>query len=415
MCRWLCVVLVVALAACTDAFQPRAGVATQDDEGTGDFVEVSAGRLHTCALTSDGTAWCWGSNEYGQLGAAQDETTCNHPDLRDRRVACAIRPRAVAGDVKFRAIRAGGTHTCALALDDRVFCWGDNLYGQLGDPSLRESFAPVPVVSTARFIDVAAGGQHSCAVRTDGVAHCWGANDIGQIGVAGTGAGASVPVPVQTLVRFASVSAGPRRSCARTAEGLAYCWGATWVERSLGGVEMVRSQSQPFRVQQLPPIQAIAVGMNTTCALDRDGGPRCWEANPTGSIGDGTTKGSTSPQPVETELAFVDVSSGRAHTCGVAAGGMAWCWGEASSGQLGVSPALLEGRCGASALTCRRFPIRVTGWRVFARISAGQGDHTCGVTLGGNIYCWGAGSMGQRGDGRRTAEWSPVRVSQPSL
>lgn len=402
---------LAGLAACYDPVALRVGVATQDDGGSGDFVTVSAGLEHTCALTSDGRAWCWGSNEFGQLGIAQGSTTCAR---RDRNISCEVRPLAVATTVRFREISAGGDHTCAIGVDDRVYCWGDNLYGQLGDPSLRSSFAPVAVVSTALFMDVAAGGEYSCALRTDGVLLCWGANDIGQLGTATTGTGQSVPTTVQTQQRFASVSAGPRRTCARTADGSTYCWGAMWLERNQG-VELVRSQAQPFRIAQIGSVQAVSVGMNTTCAIDRDGAPFCWEANPTGSIGDGTTLGSTSPQPVTTGVSFVGIASGRAHTCGIAVSGEAWCWGDASSGQLGVAPGYIETRCGTSAIPCRRLPVRVTGWRVFARISAGQGDHTCGVTLVGNVYCWGAGSMGQRGDGSRSSQWSPVRAIPPVL
>jgi len=78
--------------------------------------------------------------------------------------------------------------------------------------------------------------------------------------------------------------------------------------------------------------------------------------------------------------------------------------------QLGVSPAVTS-RCGGAAfIACSRVPIRVSGWRLFSAITAGQGDHACALTLSGNIYCWGAGGLGQRGDGRSTNEWSPART-----
>lgn len=398
-----------ALVSCYDPMVPVVAVATQDDEGAGDVVAVTAGEAHTCVLRADGSAWCWGSNEFSQLGIAPGTTTCQRGS---RRIACEPRPQAVATSMRFRAIGAGGEHTCALGTDDRIYCWGDNLYGQLGDPSVRDSDVPIPVSGTARFVDLAVGGEHTCGLRTDGVLMCWGANDIGQLGTANTGSGSSVPTTVQTLLRFASVSAGPRRTCARTTDGSPYCWGAMWVERS-GGVELVRAQAQPLRILQIGAVQSVSVGMNSTCAVDRDGDPFCWEANPTGSIGDGTTLGSTSPEPVSTTLVFAAISSGRAHTCGIAADGMAWCWGEDTLGQLGIPTGYVSTRCTSASLPCLRVPARVSGWRVFGQISAGQGDHTCGVTIRRNVYCWGAGSMGQLGDGGKASGWSPVRADLP--
>jgi hypothetical protein len=80
---------------------------------------------------------------------------------------------------------------------------------------------------------------------------------------------------------------------------------------------------------------------------------------------------------------------------------------------LGVPPSTLSARCREPAIACSRVPARVSGWRRFSQVSAGQGDHACGLALSGSIYCWGAGGMGQRGDGRTTTEWSPARTRPP--
>src|SRR5512132_4088985 len=128
MTRAVVLVFALAISACEQPFTSRSGGATLDDPIAADFVAVSAGREHTCALVADGTAYCWGSNEFGQLGVADDSTTC----LRDSRpVACERVPVAVVGGLKFRKIRAGGSHTCGLTLDGSAYCWGDNLRGAL--------------------------------------------------------------------------------------------------------------------------------------------------------------------------------------------------------------------------------------------------------------------------------------------
>jgi alpha-tubulin suppressor-like RCC1 family protein len=395
--------------ACYEPFTPRVGVPTLDDEGTDDFIAVSAGRDHTCALITDGTAYCWGSNEFGQLGIANDASTC----LRDDRpIPCRRQPVAVAGGLRFQKIRAGGLHTCALTLDYHIYCWGDNLYGALGTPGPSQSFAPVQVFSPALFMDLAAGGSHSCGLRTDGVLFCWGGNESGQLGINSAVNGSAAPVAVSTSQRFASVAAGENRTCARIADGTSYCWGRTFILQAAS--EITRLQLQPLRVAQDTLFESLTVGSRTTCGITLDNRAYCWESNVTGGMGDGTQSGSSLPSAVATSLHFVAISSGATQTCAIADSGRAYCWGGGRLGQLGVSPSTLSARCGASSaatIPCSRIPLQVSGWRVFSQMSAGQGDHVCGLTLTGNIYCWGAGGLGQRGDGRATtAEWSPVKT-----
>jgi alpha-tubulin suppressor-like RCC1 family protein len=398
--------MFAALAACTEPFVPRASVPTLDDVGTGTFAAVSAGLEHTCALTTDGTAYCWGSNEFGQLGAASD-TVCPR---EDRPIPCARHPVAVTGGLKFQKIRAGGSHSCALGLDYHIYCWGNNRRGALGDPGLAQSVTPTQVVGVALFLDLAAGGSHSCGVRTDGVLLCWGANDDGQLGINSTSGSFAVPVQTQTPQRFASVSAGESRTCARTATGVTFCWGVTFVLQ--GSNEVTRVQAAPLLVAQDTLFESVTVGTRTTCGITVDNSAFCWESNRFGGIGDGSRLGSTTPRRVATNLSFIAISSGATQTCAIAADGFAYCWGGDEVGQLGVSPSTVTSRCGSDpAIPCSRVPLRVAGRQIFSQISAGQGDHVCGVTLSGNIYCWGAGEMGQRGDGLSTSgEWAPGKT-----
>jgi alpha-tubulin suppressor-like RCC1 family protein len=405
---WLGVV-VLAAACVEQVVVPRVGVPTLDDPETGSFVAVSAGVDHTCALTSTGAAYCWGSNEYSQLGAPSD-TTC----LRDdRMIGCGLRPQAVSGGLAFTRISAGGRHTCGITVASLIYCWGDNFQGELGDPSVRISVAPLRVAVAGTFSDVAAGAEHACALRTDGIAFCWGSNDYGQLGLGTFGLGSSFADSVRTNLRFVELASAGDRICARTGDGAVFCWGTFWIAIPNGN-QTVRPQVSPQRILPAPPFKSLAVGINTTCGIaasaGEDNNAYCWEANPAGSIGDGTVTGSTAPRLVRGPK-FVAVSSGERQTCGIADSGFAYCWGAASLGQLGTSPALLTTRCGESREPCSTVPIRVSGWRVFTRMTSGR-NHACGLTMGGNIYCWGAGGLGQRGDGTTHSEWSPVRTAE---
>jgi alpha-tubulin suppressor-like RCC1 family protein len=174
-----------------------------------------------------------------------------------------------------------------------------------------------------------------------------------------------------------------------------------------------RAQATPQRVAS-PLFQSLAVGSSTTCGISLEGDAYCWEANVLGTIGDSTAAGSLAPRAVKGEARFVSISAGGSQTCGVADTGFGYCWGDDSFGQLGVSPVLVHSRCGPQPVPCSTSPRRVTGWRVFSQITAGQGTHACGLTLKANIYCWGSGGLGQRGDGRSSfGEWSPVKTRSP--
>ena len=401
---------VLALSSCLpEATRPRAGVPTLDDAGSDGFVALSTGREHTCALTADGAAYCWGSNEFGQLGVSAGEETCPRGD---RDISCRTRAVAVNTALKFRKIAAGGVHTCALALDDRVYCWGDNLRGALGDPALRRSDVPAPVATTSRFIDVAAGSEHSCAIRLDGVGACWGDNDWGQVGVGSGTVNFSVPVAVGGTIRFASISASGQRTCARSLDGSGFCWGRSWA--GVGGGTGAVPQSNPTRVPGMLSFRSLEAGVNTTCGVTLESAAYCWEANFLGTIGDGSLVPSQTPQLISAPATLIALRSGASHTCGIDDIGLAWCWGVGESGELGISPAFLRPQCGESRLLCATLPQRVSGWRQYSVIATGQGSFTCGLSVRGNVFCWGAGDMGQRGDGRVSAgEWSPVKVVTP--
>jgi alpha-tubulin suppressor-like RCC1 family protein len=303
---------------------------------------VSAGGSHTCALSTAGSLWCWGDNRRGQLGAHVGAFSAE-PVL----IAAAPAGEAARIDAtsSWSAVSAGREHTCGLHEGGDVFCWGGNDHGQLGIGSLEDVEAPAAVGGALRAVTVSAGGRHTCAVANDGAAFCWGLNDHGQLGDGGA-RDASLPVPVAGATEFRSITAGALHSCGIGADGFGYCWGSN-VHGELGnGGSMPPGYSGATEPGVLATFTAgdlleLSAGRHVTCAVAASYGSLCWGRGLEGQLGIGRRVDHYWPQiTIFPDFAYVVVNTisggGDTHTCGVAAGGALYCWGEGLSGQLGI-------------------------------------------------------------------------------
>ncbi len=283
---------------------------------------VAVGYEHTCAVTSGGEVRCWGDNVYGQLG---DGTTLER----------VIPVEVVDLPVGVRAVGAGVGHTCALTQAGAVKCWGWNELGQLGDGTTTDRRTPTDVVGLASgVVAIAVGGNHSCALTDGGAVKCWGANADGQIGDT-TKANRSSPSTVSGLESgVRALDAGLSSSCAVTGVGTVLCWGSNkWGQLGDGGTT---NRSAPVAVAGLPAgVQDVTVGGTHACVLTEAGGLLCWGGNSSGQLGDGTTQERQLPVPVTGLTAGVGaVSAGSLHTCAVS-GNDVTCWGNNQYGQIG--------------------------------------------------------------------------------
>ena len=366
-----------AALACGDATAPSAGLR---------FAAVSAGGSHTCALTTTGDAYCWGSDIVGQLG--------------DGDTAQELHPVPVAGSIHFARVMAGQLiHTCGVAADSLDYCWGSNQYGQLGDSIKIQWHTPSPVRAPdgVHLHGLSVGSSHTCAIGDADAAYCWGYDGLGQLGDGdGTFADQSVPTAVSGGLTWATVSAGTYHTCGITTGGAAYCWGQNFFAE-LGTGDSTGSIT-PVAVSGSVQFASIGEGQNHTCALTATGAAYCWGFNGAGELGTGDSTVRVTPAPVAGGLTFTMLSEGWDHTCGLTSGGAAYCWGDNPAGQLGDS-----------TKTGRPRPTRVVGRITFVQISSGNA-HTCGVTAAGAVYCWGDNSAGQLGDGTTTQRSVPVRV-----
>ena len=295
--------------------------------GATNWVAVSAGFAHTCALRSTGRLFCWGDNTSHQLGVG---------NVMDRQA-----PVAVGGPVtEWRSVGAGVNHTCAVARTRRLYCWGDNGDGQLGDASRpTESPYPVQVAGNAtNWASVSGSLGQTCAVRTTGRLFCWGLDDRGQVGDGGENANRVVPARIGGTDDWTSVSTGWNHTCARRSVGRLYCWGADGTgQLGDGGPGMVE-QHRPVEVfGGVTSWRSVSVGTVHTCARRADGRLFCWGWDGDGELGDGTPNNNESA-PVEVAggiTTWAAVDSGGDHTCARRTSGRAFCWGDDVSGQLG--------------------------------------------------------------------------------
>ncbi|MFO0563657.1 MAG: hypothetical protein U0269_36870 [Polyangiales bacterium] len=334
--------------------------------------EVALGRAHSCARLATGTVQCWGSNADGQLG---NGTTTS-----------STRPVAVMGLTDIVEIAAGGSTSCARNSVGNVWCWGRGDRGQRGDDSATTAGSrPVAVMNLARpALRITVGEAHSCALLDDGSTACWGGNDRGQFadGVGNTYLRATVLSFVRPAVHIA---AGSFHTCAEHADRSVTCWGET---------------SHNLAPVAIPGINAalLTAGYRHTCAVVGTT-PYCWGANIYGELGDGTNVPHAAPaRVVDGGFAFIGISAGNTHTCGIT-GGNVRCWGNNSTGQLGDG-----------TMVAKNVPTLVSALSgVVTEVSSGY-QSTCARRDDNTVWCWGANSYGELGDGTMMQRTSPVQV-----
>lgn len=354
----MCAATLVA-SACLDGITPTGTGGFGGNAPLLTYDAVFAGSTHHCLIANGGLARCWGSNPGGALG---DGTTDAHSQ-----------PGRVEGSHLFATL-AVGPHTCGLTTNGFAYCWGSNLNGRLGDGTLQGRRIPTRVATELRFSEITLGSRHSCAIALDSALYCWGDNQSGQLAGA-EGEFSTEPVRVADGLGLTTIDAGGLVTCGLDGQGALLCWGGPWgaVPRPLSGA---------------PPFERFSLGDEHGCGLTAEGEAWCWGANDEGRLGTGTTEPTAFDGPpvrVATELRFREISAGFAHTCGIAADGRGYCWGNDHVGQLGDGEA--DGPDDVSSMTPA--PLRTD--RFWESISAGR-FLNCGVTDRHEAFCWGFGT-----------------------
>jgi alpha-tubulin suppressor-like RCC1 family protein len=314
------------------------------------YAAISTANNHACAIDATRTLYCWGSNAQGQLALGAG-------------VSGALVPTAVPTPLRFTKISVGAEHSCGVSENGAAYCWGSGNDGKLGNASFSPQPAPALVFGGLSWQSVAAGGAHSCGVTTAGVVYCWGTNVTGALGNAAIAQSpVPVPVQVPAGQTFREVVAGESQTCALTVSGAAYCWG-TNVVGQLGNGSVTNATAATLVASAANwsaiGMGAEPTFLGHVCGADVGGVVRCWGLGNVGQLGREATESCFYLQPWPCALtpgvvpslgAAVRAVTGGRHSCALLFAGSIWCWGENGAGQLGdgtslgrAAPALVSG------------------------------------------------------------------------
>lgn len=315
-----------------------------------------------------------------------------------------VTPAAVVSSVSL-----GRSHAAAVSAS-RLFTWGANEAGELGQGDTVERHAPAELASELRFSTLAAGDDFTCALDELGSAYCFGANDRGQLGQ-GDRAERHAPVHVPLPVAARSITTDFAHVCALLADARLFCWGRNQ-EGELGQDDAVPPQNDETARDALEPVEvpgadfaSADAGDGHTCAVRLNGSLWCWGRNTGHQLGEGDDAQVRHPIQVGTELDWLRVDSGQQHSVALKRDHSLWVWGlnEASNSGEGfplgmdvdevVSPTRLGTASDWVTIATRVF-------------------HTCAVNRAGELWCWGRNVEGQLGTGDTLLRKEPTLVAQ---
>ncbi len=421
------------------------------------WLQISANGGHTCGIWYDQTLWCWGYNDYGQLGNPTnngsssgtwvDNTTPN--PVPTQVVDSTQNPGAPQ---TWKSVSVGTLYTCGIRTDQTLWCWGLGIAGQLGTGSADENQVPLPtpllvddsaVNTTApqtwTAVTAAGGLGHTCGIRTDQSLWCWGANVYGQLA---TTASSTLDYSTPLLVDDSAVNTTAPQTWQSLAGGFAdecgirsnqtlWCWGDNQ-SGELGNPAnsgTTNPNSTPLAVtdssgyasapQTWQMVSSESMGV-FACGIRTDQSLWCWGIGTAGQLGPSSTSDvNDTPLPVSDrypDQSWQSVSAGLAHTCGIRTDHTLWCWGNNDYGQLANTT-----NTGYKNTTPNPIPIKVTTpavYQTWLAVDAGMG-HTCGIRSDKALWCWGDNKYGQLGRtttsmGTDNPNPKPLRVPNPT-
>jgi alpha-tubulin suppressor-like RCC1 family protein len=296
------------------------------------FATIAASELRSCGISAAGATFCWGSNQGSILGAPA-VSRCHNPNQGDN--DCNPLPALVAGAPSFAQLAVGNQHTCGLRPSGIVYCWGRNQFGEVGAGLTTPSLSPTQVPVSENVISLAATPNRTCAVTESGKLYCWGVLrgstyvDVDSIGKCfSRNACAALPTLIDGLPPVVTVSTSRTHTCALTLDSHAYCWGLNvWGELGDG---TFTSSNAPVRVATSVTFKEISAASSVTCALDYQGRAFCWGISgyPTDQCGSSNVNCAALPLELEAPVPFKHISAQDGGVCALSTDNRIYCLGE---------------------------------------------------------------------------------------
>jgi alpha-tubulin suppressor-like RCC1 family protein len=329
----------------------------------------------------DDTLWMWGSNSYGQLGVG---------DLTHRST-----PTQVGSLSVWSQIAGGNFYTLAIQSNGTLWAWGqNNIYGQLGLGDRTNRSSPVQVGTLSDWSQISVGQYHALAIKTDGTLWCWGSNFYGQLGLSNN-TNRSSPVQVGSLSTWTKIAAGTAHSLAVQSDGTAWASGSN-VFGELGILDLTQRNSFVAIPLLTTQVSKIFAGQYTSYAILFSGALYAWGSNILGQLGLSDTISKSSPVQVGSLSTWTQVSSNDTHTQALQSNGTLWAWGQNNFGQLGLSDT-----------TRRSSPVQVGTLSVWTQIADGR-NHSLAKKNDNTLWLWGNNSFSQLGLNNNTHQYLPV-------
>ncbi len=374
--------------------------------------QIAVGSSNVCATGTNSLAYCWGANTFGALG---------NNSAVDSMTPVTVSTSGALNGKTIKSLAGSNYNNCVIASDDKAYCWGWNSYGAIGNNSTTNALVPTAVDTTGvlsgkTIKSIAVGQYDTCAIASDDKAYCWGMNNAGQIGNNST-TQSLVPVAVDTTgylngKTVKSIGIGEYSACLIASDNLVYCWGDNG-SGQLGNTNGSQRHS-PYPVDTTGVLNgktaiSLSVGAEYACIVASDNNAYCWGRNDYGTLGNNSNTSSFVPVAVNTAGALSGKSvlsvytnqNAYYHTCAIASDNNAYCWGVNWNGQIGdnttntnYAPVAVD-RSGVLSSKTIKF------------ISLGS-ISTCAVASDNNAYCWGGNGSGQLGNNSTVESHVPV-------